>query len=198
MTSLLQARVVVAQRPACGAQGYNQERAARNVYSYLVKGNHFTYFTAGPYHQAVFPTKVALRKTSQLKIIPVLAVTHLERLVDTASAAGLETLFPPSYCHFAALLLRDRVPVALIVSFPQQQQKHARLSRFGVHRTVALNHVADTFYAPGVCLFYDVTLRTYAYVNKGAYVFWNEELKQFSEVQGVAGYRQLYRRGVPR
>jgi hypothetical protein len=56
--------------------------------------------------------------------------------------------------------------------------------------------VADTFYAPGVCLFYDATLRTFAYLNKEAYVYWDAEANRFSTVQGVAGYRQLYRRVV--
>jgi hypothetical protein len=66
----------------------------------------------------------------------------------------------------------------------------------GVDSSVDLAVVFPTFYAPGVCLFYDPQFRTYAYVKDGAYVYWSYARHQFSAVRGLAGYRGLCRTGV--
>ncbi|RYF70371.1 MAG: hypothetical protein EOO39_15855 [Cytophagaceae bacterium] len=66
----------------------------------------------------------------------------------------------------------------------------------GVDGSVDPGVLFRTFYEPGVCLFYDIQLRTYAYVKDGAYGYWSHSRHQFSTVQGLAGYRGLCRTGV--
>gem|GEM_PF-3914024 len=192
LTLLLRIPTGSAQKAPCSMLGYDYPLAVRAVQGYLLKGDNFEYFSDDPTYREVFSTKAVLRKRSRLAIVPVVKVAHRDRLNDSLYTGPLLALFSPTYWQFMAFLLDQQTPTALLVSSPEPYKRGRVPANFGRPWDGELRALFDAFQAPGICLFYDMGLGRLAYVKNDSYVFWNEELKRFSEVQGAAGYRNLY------
>ena len=185
-----------AQTPHCPPQGYDYRAAFHQVHGYLMKADHWEYFSDVSNYQEVFTSKAQFRQKSRLEIIPVRRFHAPAMGGAPADSTDWAAWFQPDYDQFLALLACDRQVVALLVSSPKPYRRHEVPENMGVDSDVDLNAVSATFYAPGVCLFYDPQLRTYAYVQEGAYVYWNYSLRRFATVRGLSGYRNLSRTGV--
>lgn len=193
---LLHCSSMRAQTPYCPAQGYDYRAAFNQVHGYLMTGDQWEYFSDAPDHREVFTSKAQFRKKSQLEIIPARRFLALAGLVTPRDSTGWAAWFQPDYNQFLAFLACERTVVALLVSSPEPYRRHAPPGNMGVDSSVDLTVLFHTFYAPGVCLFYDTQLRTYAYVKDGTYTYWSYPLHQFITVPGLAGYRHLCRTGI--
>ena len=193
---LLHGSAARAQTFHCPPQGYDYRAAFHQVHGYLMKGDNWEYFSDAPDYREVFTSRAHFRRKSQLEIIPVRRFQAPADRAATADSADWAGWFQPDYLHFMALLACERQLVGLLVSSPKLYRRHELPESMGVDDGVTAAAVFAAFYAPGVCLFYDTQLRTYAYVQDGAYVYWSFSLRQFVTVHGLAGYRNLLRTGV--
>lgn len=192
---LLAGAAARAQQPTCPAQGYNYRLAFTQVHGYLLTADQWQYFSDTPDHREVFTSKAQFRRKSQVEIIPARRFVVPAGLTASGDSIDWTTWFQPDYNQFLAFLAYERRVVALLVSSPEPYRRHAPPGNMGVDGSGDPSVLFRTFYEPGVCLFYDTQLRTYAYVKDGAYVYWNYSRHQFSTVQGLAGYRGLRRTG---
>ena len=166
------------------------------MHGYLTSADQWQYFSDTPDYREVFASKAQLRRKSQLEIMPARCFSVPAGLIASGDSTDWITWFQPDYNQFLAFLASKRRVVALLVSSPEPYRRHAPPGTMGVDGSVDPGVLFRTFYEPGVCLFYDTQLRTYAYVKDGAYAYWNYSRHQFKTVQGLAGYRGLCRTGV--
>lgn len=193
---LLHCSSMCAQTPYCSAQGYDYRTAFNQVHGYLMKGDQWEYFSDASDYREVFTSKAQFRRKSQLEIIPARRFLAPAGLAAPGDSIGWAAWFQPDYNQFLAFLAYERTLVALLVSSLKTYHRQTLPENIGVDNSVDPTVVFRTFYAPGVCLFYDTQLRTYAYVKNGSYWYWNYSLHRFSAVRGLAGYRDLCRTGV--
>ncbi|MGI4744257.1 MAG: hypothetical protein ACRYG7_54605 [Janthinobacterium lividum] len=161
-----------------------------------MKGDQWQYFSDAPDHREVFSSKAQFRKKSQLELIPARRFLTPASFGLPADSTNWVTWFQPDYSQFLAFLACKRTLVTLLVSSPEPYHRHALPSNMGVDSSVDPAMMFRTFYTPGVCLFYDTQLRTYAYVKDKTYVYWSYSVHHFLAVRGLASYRDLCRTGI--